>query len=297
MASGFLFSNQDHFNPQVAQGGDHPFPQRIDLGLLAFRYRRQGCRGAIGDHWIAVLGYLQRAGKFVIVSVTDSGVGIDPQAQQRLFIPFQQVDASTTRRAGGTGLGLAISRSFVQMHGGEIWVESQPGRGSTFRFTLPTYGSMHGEAEADGKAPVAQAEVPAVAAGKDVILAVDDDPGVITLLKRYLEGDGSRVWENSWVRFPRGRLNRMAQSVFESDLRADRRLPGVKTFVKRLCKFNMVSLIGIGLKLAVFWLLTSVLGTYDLLFNLIGIAVATIWNYVMNTWWTWKSGIRIGRTT
>lgn len=69
---------------------------------------------------------------------------------------------------------------------------------------------------------------------------------------------------------------------------ADRRLPGVRSFLVRLLKFNLVSIIGIGFKLAVFWLLTSIFGTHDLLFNLCGIAVATLWNYLMNTWWTWK---------
>jgi dolichol-phosphate mannosyltransferase len=69
---------------------------------------------------------------------------------------------------------------------------------------------------------------------------------------------------------------------------ADRRLSGVGAFLVRLAKFNLVSLIGIGLKLAVLWLLTYIFGSFDLLFNLCGIAVATLWNYLMNTWWTWK---------
>jgi signal transduction histidine kinase/CheY-like chemotaxis protein/HAMP domain-containing protein len=133
-----------------------------------------------------------RPGGFVVVSVADSGVGIDPHAQQRLFIPFQQVDASTTRRAGGTGLGLAISRSFVEMHGGEIWVESQPGQGSTFHFTLPVHHVHPGEPVSEGQVPVAEAQAQ-LAPDKDVVLAVDDDPGVITILKRYLESDGYQV--------------------------------------------------------------------------------------------------------
>ncbi len=69
---------------------------------------------------------------------------------------------------------------------------------------------------------------------------------------------------------------------------SNRRLPGIKPFLARLLKFNMVSLIGIGVKLTVFWLLTTIFGAYDLLFNLCGIAVATAWNYTMNMWWTWK---------
>ncbi|MDI6912058.1 response regulator [Nocardioides sp.] len=69
------------------------------------------------------------------VDVSDTGVGIEPQARERLFDAFTQADPSTTRRHGGTGLGLAISRRLATALGGEVWVESEPGRGSTFSFT------------------------------------------------------------------------------------------------------------------------------------------------------------------
>ena len=123
--------------------------------------------------------------EYVTLSVTDTGIGIDPEAQSRLFIPFQQVDGSTTRRAGGTGLGLAISRSFVEMHGGEIRVDSEPGKGSMFAFTLPIYQVVH---ERQAGSTDYQLDP-----GKKAILSIDDDAGVITLLKRYLENDGYQV--------------------------------------------------------------------------------------------------------
>ena len=78
-----------------------------------------------------------RAREEVIVSVTDTGPGITAPDMKKLFEPFQQLDGSTRRRHGGSGLGLSISRQFVEMHRGKMWVESQPGRGTAFFFSLP----------------------------------------------------------------------------------------------------------------------------------------------------------------
>ena len=69
-------------------------------------------------------------------AVADTGIGISPGDQERIFAPFTQADASTTRQYGGTGLGLTITRRLVERMGGRIWVESVPGTGSVFRFTI-----------------------------------------------------------------------------------------------------------------------------------------------------------------
>jgi signal transduction histidine kinase len=76
-------------------------------------------------------------GERFTVAVRDTGPGIDPGNQDRIFEEFQQADASSTRTKGGTGLGLAIARRIVELHGGRLWVESQPGSGSTFSFAIP----------------------------------------------------------------------------------------------------------------------------------------------------------------
>ena len=73
----------------------------------------------------------------VEISVSDNGPGIAPQDQERIFEEFQQTEAGIRQREG-TGLGLALSKRLVELHGGRIWVESEPGRGSRFAFTLPT---------------------------------------------------------------------------------------------------------------------------------------------------------------
>jgi signal transduction histidine kinase len=71
------------------------------------------------------------------VMVTDSGIGIPIENQELIFEPFFQVDSSSTRRYGGTGLGLTLAKSYIEANGGYIWVDSAPGQGSAFTFTIP----------------------------------------------------------------------------------------------------------------------------------------------------------------
>ena len=74
------------------------------------------------------------------MSVKDSGIGIAPDDQPKVFEKFKQVGDTLTDKPKGTGLGLPICKEIVEYHGGRIWVESEPGRGSTFSFTLPIIG-------------------------------------------------------------------------------------------------------------------------------------------------------------
>ena len=73
----------------------------------------------------------------LVTQVTDTGVGMTPEEQEKLFQPFMQLDASKSREYSGSGLGLALTKRLVEIHGGEISVESEKGKGSTFQFTLP----------------------------------------------------------------------------------------------------------------------------------------------------------------
>ncbi len=135
-------------------------------------------------------------GDYVVISVSDSGIGIPPEKLPHIFEAFTQVDASPSRKYGGTGLGLTISKSFIELHGGRIWVESELGKGSTFTFTLPIQGPPQIRPEADLKAeeaPLEEATSPAPEMPGRVVLCVDDDEGVITLFRRYLDKQGYRV--------------------------------------------------------------------------------------------------------
>ena len=126
-------------------------------------------------------------GEWIRFDVADEGIGMTPEQVDKVFDAFTQADASTTRNYGGTGLGLAITRNFCQLMNGEINVESEQGRGSTFTVRLPAVAVDDVEVE---ETPAAIA--PAIE-GQRRIMVVDDDPVVRDLLTRLLGRNGYRV--------------------------------------------------------------------------------------------------------
>ena len=122
------------------------------------------------------------------IGVADTGIGMTPEQVSRLFQEFVQADASTTRRFGGTGLGLAISQRFCRMMGGDITVQSEPGRGSTFCVVLPARVAL---------ATVSGPQTTPLNAGRReggaLVLAVDDDPAARDVITRFLAREGFRT--------------------------------------------------------------------------------------------------------
>jgi signal transduction histidine kinase len=96
------------------------------------------------DGNVVVEAQPDESGRYVAVSVKDTGIGIAPEDQKKIFEPFQQVDGSAVRRYGGTGIGLTLVKKLVELNGGAIMVSSQCQKGSTFTFTLPV-GEKGGE--------------------------------------------------------------------------------------------------------------------------------------------------------
>jgi two-component system sensor histidine kinase KdpD len=114
--------------PQAAVDGEHIGEVLTNLVENAVKYSDEGTQITIDAH---------HDGTQVIISVTDEGLGIPSEFHEKVFKRFCVVDDAVTRHRRGTGLGLSICRGIVEAHGGRIWVESEPGKGSMFSFSLP----------------------------------------------------------------------------------------------------------------------------------------------------------------
>jgi len=133
---------------------------------------------------------LDSSQKTVVLFVRDTGIGIAPEHSELIFDQFRQVDGSNTRKFGGTGLGLSICRNLVQLMGGKIWVESEPGGGSLFQVELPM--TSPGAKKQHVPSPGQLTEI------KDSkqelsILAVDDEPHSLELYQAMLNAMGHSV--------------------------------------------------------------------------------------------------------
>lgn len=128
------------------------------------------------------------------IEVQDSGVGIEPQFHESIFEKFSQVDSSETRDIKGSGLGLPIARSITEHHDGKLYVQSEPGQGSSFIVELP----LHVESDIEAAPEVEEPEFSLLEHGFEpgqVVLIVDDEPSIRRFLRHILETEGFLVIE------------------------------------------------------------------------------------------------------
>ena len=131
----------------------------------------------------------------VLFEVLDTGIGIDKANQKAIFQPFTQETASTVKQFIGTGLGLTISKLLVELMGGEIWVESQPEKGSTFSFIVPFKKSKNQDLEAETKPRKGLSHSSTKSKEKEILLVEDNEINQ-SIFKMSLERLGSIVmWQ------------------------------------------------------------------------------------------------------
>jgi len=124
------------------------------------------------------------------ISVADSGIGIKPEDQERIFSEFEQLDLSYDRNHEGTGLGLALTRRLVELHGGRIWVESEgEGKGSTFTFVIPVEAEERNSVVSSGQEEPLPSR-PNVDDSRPLVLIVEDDHQASELISHYLSEGG-----------------------------------------------------------------------------------------------------------
>lgn len=137
----------------------------------------------------------------LVVSITDSGIGIAPEDQAKVFEKFKQAGDTLTDKPKGTGLGLPICKEIVEHHGGQLWLESELGKGSTFYFSLPLQTSGIKPLDLERLMQQLREQVSASGStkrnGSAEILVVDDEPHIRNLLRQELTEAGYRVREAS----------------------------------------------------------------------------------------------------
>ncbi|MFB2967999.1 ATP-binding protein [Aerosakkonema sp. BLCC-F183] len=178
--------------PQVMGDSDRLIQVFINLISNAIKFTDTGS---------CTIGARQQENE-MLICVTDTGIGIAPADQPKVFEKFRQVGETLTDKPKGTGLGLPICKQIIEHHGGKIWVESEVGRGSTFSFTLPTSPRINAEvAKFNINALVRQVRQsivqisPAPSKNYKTILVVDDDAHIRELLRQELENEGYEVKE------------------------------------------------------------------------------------------------------
>ncbi|GAB4383175.1 MAG: hypothetical protein Kow00121_44620 [Elainellaceae cyanobacterium] len=150
----------------------------------------------------SVVCRIKRASSGICISVTDTGIGIAPEDQPKVFEKFRQVGDTLTDKPKGTGLGLPICKQIVEHHGGRIWVNSEPGKGSTFSFVIPIYeSSSQANSKINFDVLVKQLREhvtttdAALTETRKTILVVDDDVNIRELLRQQLEAEGYSIRE------------------------------------------------------------------------------------------------------
>ena len=133
------------------------------------------------------------AATMIRVEVADTGIGIDPAALGEMFEPFTQADVSTTRHYGGTGLGLAIARELVELMGGTIGGESEPGRGSTFWFELRLEAPLMNDGAQDAMREIVRERAAGLSSDAPLVLVAEDSPVNQIVAVRTLERCGFRA--------------------------------------------------------------------------------------------------------
>jgi CheY-like chemotaxis protein/signal transduction histidine kinase len=215
------FTFEVRTDPTLARGlvTDAKRLQQVLKNLLsnAFKFTEQGSVrlsvSAVTSGWSQDHPVLSTAPSVIAFEVSDTGIGILPEKQRIIFEAFQQADAGTSRKYGGTGLGLAISRELANLLGGEIQLQSTPGKGSTFTLYLPQMyvGPSSGIVSSDRKAAastlpaqlantISERSVPQVRddrenlePGEPILLIVEDDPHYAGILRDLSHEKGFKV--------------------------------------------------------------------------------------------------------